>query len=42
MLGPVASDEMKSHLQALVADVEIHKAAKQLGGLKAPGENGFL
>ncbi|PWA96038.1 reverse transcriptase [Artemisia annua] len=32
---------MNSDLQAPVSDVEIYKAAKQLGGLKAPGEDGF-
>lgn len=41
VLDPVVSNEMNSHLQALVTDVLIQKVAKQLGGLKAPGEDGF-
>ncbi|PWA45368.1 hypothetical protein CTI12_AA518500 [Artemisia annua] len=41
VLNTVVSDEMNSDLQAPVTDAEIYKAAKQLGGLKAPGEDGF-
>ncbi|PWA82877.1 reverse transcriptase [Artemisia annua] len=41
VLDPVVSNKMNSHLQALVTDVLLQKDAKQLGGLKAPCEDGF-
>ncbi|GJV60623.1 reverse transcriptase [Tanacetum coccineum] len=41
VLNPVVSQEMNLKLQACVSSEEIHRATKQLGGLKAPGEDGF-
>ncbi|GKC40715.1 reverse transcriptase, partial [Tanacetum coccineum] len=41
VLDLVVFDEMNSHLQAHVTEVEIHKATKQLGGLKAPSVDVF-
>ncbi|GKB14420.1 hypothetical protein Tco_0848343, partial [Tanacetum coccineum] len=41
VLNPVVSETMNIQLQSCVSDSEIIKATKKLGGLKAPGEDGF-
>ena len=41
VLDPVVSETMNIYLESTVTHSEIHKATKQLGGLKAPGEDGF-
>nr|GEZ82491.1 hypothetical protein [Tanacetum cinerariifolium] len=38
VLDPVVFETMNIHLQSPVTDSEIHKATKQLGGLKASGQ----
>ncbi|PWA71655.1 reverse transcriptase [Artemisia annua] len=40
-LNPVVSQEINNKLQTRVSTEEIYRATKQLGGLKAPGEDGF-
>nr|GEX34392.1 reverse transcriptase [Tanacetum cinerariifolium] len=40
-LKPVVSETMNLQLQSPITDSKIHKATKQLEGLKAPGEDGF-
>nr|GEX30166.1 reverse transcriptase domain-containing protein [Tanacetum cinerariifolium] len=41
VLDPVVFETMNIHLQLPVTNSEIHKATKQLGGLKASGDDGF-
>ncbi|GJZ78991.1 reverse transcriptase [Tanacetum coccineum] len=41
VLNPVVSETMNIQLQSCVSDSKIIKATKQLGGIKAPGEDGF-
>ncbi|PWA77251.1 ninja-family protein [Artemisia annua] len=41
MSSPFVSQEMNLKLQARISTKEAHRATKQLGGLKAPDEDGF-